>query len=233
MKRILWDIIYLASKEVCLCRKEHHWTLNLGKQGSLGQWPLENIYGITLAADFVGPGCFFVVRKPEVCRIISLAGFSSSVLVWIEHNWLCSSLKKTKWNKWIHIRTCVKRDLQGSMRFLFEISSWLHLSFSWFVPLLPPLCQAEKSGEINPTLPTESGCPRTALGFGGSPWSRNSWLVFSLSSGMVEDGTFVFARNWIRAPLQQAKISLRHRGALFQNWSIPGSHRQRFCVTFN
>lgn len=82
------------------------------------------------------------------------------------------------------------------MRFLFEISSWLPLIlFSWFVPLLPPLCQADKSGEINPTVPTESGSPRAALGFGGSPWSRNSWLVFSLSSGMVEDGTFAFARS--------------------------------------
>lgn len=50
---------------------------------------------IFLAADFVGPGWFFVVRKAEVCRIGSLAGFSSSVLLWIEQNWLCSSLKKT------------------------------------------------------------------------------------------------------------------------------------------
>lgn len=151
MKRILWDIIYWASREVYLSRKWHHWTLNLGKQRSLGHWPPENISGITLAADFVGARVFFVVRKAELCRIVSLAGFSRRVLLWIEQNWLCSSLKNPNivhseqkgWNKLLHISTGIKRDLlEGFMRFFFEICSWFPLilfSGSLFLSCLCPV----------------------------------------------------------------------------------------------
>lgn len=257
MKRILWDEIYLASKEVCLSRKWIIGTLNFGKQGSHGHWPPEDIYGIALAAHFERSEPFWCLENQN-----SAASFHwqvSIVVSWFELSILGSaaawknpilSIQRKRIGV-INISTRVKRGLlEGFMSFFFEISRGSH-SFSSHgpfpspaSPLFPvPVGQPQIPGRLIPPFPESLAPLKLTWGLEGArrePLEGYQGALvfsscFSVPSGMPElmMGSLCLPEDESGHHFSSQNIHKTQRltSCFVPDWSVQGSHR--FCVTFN